>query len=79
MLAGGRTGITSIAMGVFFLISLPFHPVFTAVPLFASCPILIVLGSQLLALLPELGQARVINGVEALPPLIDFKNPTEAL
>ena len=52
VLAGGRTGLTAALMGVFFLVSLPFSPVLTAVPLFASSPVLIVLGAQLLALLP---------------------------
>ena len=52
VLAGGKTGLTAALMGVFFLVSLPFSPVLTAVPLFASSPVLIVLGAQLLALLP---------------------------
>ena len=52
VLAGGRTGITAASMGIFFLLSLPFAPIFTAVPIFASSSVLVVLGAQLLALLP---------------------------
>jgi len=86
VLAGGRTGITSISMGVLFLVTLPFHPILTAVPLFASSPTLVVLGSQLLALLPACALARTVTTVrgdgttvmEAAPPLIDFDDVTEA-
>jgi len=86
VLAGGRTGITSISMAILFLITLPFHPILTAVPLFASSPTLIVLGSQLLALLPACALARTVDTVrpdgivvsEPAPPLIDFDDVTEA-
>ena len=52
VLAGGRTGLTAFGMAVLFVLTLPLHPVLEAVPLFASAPVLVVLGSQLLALIP---------------------------
>ena len=52
VLAGGRTGLTAFFMAALFLLTMPLHPILEAVPLFASAPVLVVLGSQLLALLP---------------------------
>ena len=52
VLAGGRTGLTATTMGFCFLLTLPFYPIFSSIPLFASSPVLVVLGAQLLALLP---------------------------
>lgn len=61
VLAGGRTGITAITMGCLFLISWPFYPVCASVPIFASSPILVVLGAQLLALLPSTVERGLLN------------------
>lgn len=52
VLAGGRTGLTAFGMALLFLLTLPLHPLLEAVPLCASAPVLVVLGSQLLALIP---------------------------
>ena len=50
VLAGGRTGLTAIAMGTCFLLALPLAPLTTAVPLFASSPVLVQVGVDLIAL-----------------------------
>lgn len=42
--AGGRTGLTAIAAGVIFLISLFFSPIFLAIPGFATTPALVIVG-----------------------------------
>ena len=39
ILVGGRTGLTAIFTGLLFLVVLPFAPIFTAIPLFASAPV----------------------------------------
>jgi AGZA family xanthine/uracil permease-like MFS transporter len=49
--AGGRTGITAIVTGVCFLVAIPFATFFTAVPLFASSPVLVLIGVDLLKLI----------------------------
>lgn len=41
---GGRTGLTAIAAGVLFLLSLFFSPIFLAIPSFATAPALIIVG-----------------------------------
>lgn len=51
VLVGGRTGLTALTMGLLFLLALPFAPIVTAVPLFASAPVLIILGVTLTGLL----------------------------
>ena len=42
--AGGKTGLTSMTTAVFFLASMLFAPVFTAIPSFATAPALIIVG-----------------------------------
>jgi len=42
--AGGRTGLTSIVVGVLFLLSLFFYPLIAAVPSIATAPALIFVG-----------------------------------
>ena len=41
---GGRTGLTAITTGVFFLLSLFFSPIFLSIPSFATAPALIIVG-----------------------------------
>lgn len=50
VLAGGRTGLTAISFGVFTLLSLPFLPIIAAVPDFATSPVLVILGVNLMVL-----------------------------
>jgi AGZA family xanthine/uracil permease-like MFS transporter len=42
--AGGRTGFTSVVVGVLFLLSLFFYPLITSVPAIATAPALIFVG-----------------------------------
>lgn len=41
---GGRTGLTAVTTAVFFLLAIPFFPIFAAIPAFATAPALIVVG-----------------------------------
>lgn len=41
---GGRTGLTAIFSGLFFLLALFFSPVFLAIPSYATAPALIIVG-----------------------------------
>mmetsp|Transcript_2117 Transcript_2117/g.3868 ORF Transcript_2117/g.3868 Transcript_2117/m.3868 type:complete len:622 (-) Transcript_2117:466-2331(-) len=58
---GGRTGLTSITSSVCFLLSLPFEPIFRAVPLYASAPVLVLLGVILLKLTKGLQLQRMFT------------------
>ncbi len=44
VMAGGKTGLTSMTTAVLFLISMLFAPIFTAIPSFATAPALIIVG-----------------------------------
>jgi len=59
---GGRTGLTAVITGLFFLAALPFAPVVQALPKEATAPALIVVGFLMLAEVHRL----------------DFKKPEEA-
>ncbi|MEL3905428.1 MAG: NCS2 family permease [Treponema sp.] len=61
--AGGRTGLTALTTGVFFLIALLFSPIFLLIPAAATAPALIVVGFLMLGATAE----------------IDFKDPTEGI
>ncbi|MDR1858325.1 MAG: NCS2 family permease [Treponema sp.] len=61
--AGGRTGLTSLATGLLFLVALFFSPVFLLVPSAATAPALIMVGYFMIK--PVAG--------------IDFKDPTEGI
>lgn len=50
VMVGGRTGLTAICMGFCFLLAIPLAPIVEAVPVFASAPVLIMLGVHLLSL-----------------------------
>jgi AGZA family xanthine/uracil permease-like MFS transporter len=42
--AGGRTGITAVVTGILFIVAIPFIPIFTIVPSFATAPALLMVG-----------------------------------
>lgn len=50
---GGRTGLTSIVVGILFLGTLLFAPVVQAIPAFATAPALILVGALMMAALTE--------------------------
>lgn len=41
---GGRTGLTAVVSGIFFLLALFFSPIFLAIPSFATAPALVIVG-----------------------------------
>ncbi|PIE99120.1 MAG: guanine permease [Treponema sp.] len=61
--AGGRTGLTSVTTGILFFVALIFSPFFLLVPVSATAPALIIVGSLMIA---------AVAG-------INFKDPTEGL
>ena len=61
--AGGRTGLTALTTGIFFLIALVFSPLFLLIPSTATAPALIIVGFLMLSAAAE----------------IDFTDPTEGI
>jgi len=61
--AGGRTGLTALSTGVFFLLALVLSPLFQLIPGFATAPALIFVGFLMMAPVME----------------INFKDPTEGI
>ena len=51
--AGGRTGLTSVVVGVLFLAALVFAPVVQAIPAAATAPALILVGALMMGALAE--------------------------
>ncbi|MDD3242151.1 MAG: NCS2 family permease [Eubacteriales bacterium] len=47
--AGGRTGLTAVTTAVLFLLSVFLHPIFTAIPGFATAPALVFVGLLMMA------------------------------
>ena len=67
VMAGGRTGLTSVAAAVLFALALLFAPVFLAVPSFATAPALIVVGYMMLSSCSEIDWT---DAGEALPAFL---------
>ncbi|MDH3745879.1 MAG: NCS2 family permease [Acidobacteriota bacterium] len=62
---GGRTGLTSVVVGSFFLLSLFLTPLFTAVPAYATAPALIVVGALMMQGARELDWSKIDEAVPA--------------
>lgn len=60
---GGRTGLSSFVTAIMFLLAIFFAPIFTAIPAFATAPVLILVGFLMFS--------SILN--------VDFSNLTEAV
>ncbi len=54
VLEGGRTGFTAVIIGLLFLLSLFFIPIFQAIPAFATTPTLVIVGAMMLSQVTEI-------------------------
>jgi adenine/guanine/hypoxanthine permease len=64
---GGRTGFTALVIGVLFLVSLFFVPVFQAIPTLATTPTLVIVGAMMVA---EVKEIRWEDLAEAIPAFL---------
>ena len=64
---GGRTGLTALTTGVFFVLSLFFSPIFLTIPSFATAPALIVVGFLMMQQVVKLDWN---DTLEAIPAFI---------
>ncbi len=62
---GGRTGLTSVVVGVLFLLSLFLSPLFLTVPSFATAPALIVVGFMMMQQVVNLDWNTIEDAVPA--------------
>lgn len=54
VLEGGRTGFTAVIVGLLFILSLFFIPIFQAIPAFATTPTLVIVGAMMLSQVTEI-------------------------
>ena len=64
---GGRTGFTALVVGILFIVSLFFIPIFQAIPAFATTPTLIIVGAMMLA---EVVEIRWSDMADAIPAFL---------
>jgi adenine/guanine/hypoxanthine permease len=67
---GGRTGLTSVTVGLLFILALVLAPVFTAVPPFATAPALIVVGALMMRAAADLDWLRIDTAVPAFLTIV---------
>jgi AGZA family xanthine/uracil permease-like MFS transporter len=67
---GGRTGLTSVVVGVLFLIAILLTPLATLVPFVATGPVLVVVGYLMATLIKDIDFVDVEEGFPALLTLI---------
>ena len=63
--AGGRTGLTSVATGILFLLAMFFSPIFMAIPACATAPALIVVGFYMMENVINVDFADITEGIPA--------------
>jgi AGZA family xanthine/uracil permease-like MFS transporter len=64
---GGRTGLTSVVVGVLFLLTLLFAPLVQAIPAAATAPALILVGAMMMGALREV---EWFDPIEAIPAFL---------
>lgn len=62
---GGRTGLTSVFIGMFFLIAMFFSPIFVAIPSCATAPALIYVGYLMLGNVLKIDFSEITEGLPA--------------
>jgi AGZA family xanthine/uracil permease-like MFS transporter len=67
---GGRTGLTSVVVGVLFLCTLLFAPLVQAIPAAATAPALIIVGALMAGTLAEIDWADVRTAIPAFLTVI---------
>ncbi|MDY6820390.1 MAG: NCS2 family permease [Deferribacterota bacterium] len=67
ILAGGKTGLTSVVVGILFLLSIFIAPIATSIPIFAVSPALIIIGSYMMSSVRDINWS---DFTEALPSFL---------
>ena len=64
--AGGRTGLTAVVVAGLFLVALPFAPVATAVPAYATAPAILFVGYVMTRALRHIEWDRITESIPAM-------------
>jgi AGZA family xanthine/uracil permease-like MFS transporter len=67
---GGRTGLTSVVVGVLFLLSLFFSPLAGVIPPEATAPVLVIVGYFMMSLVRDIDWADAGIGIPALLTIV---------
>lgn len=67
---GGRTGLAGITISALFLLSLFFSPILTAIPAFATAPVLIILGLLMMEPITKINFSDFTEGLPVFLTLI---------
>lgn len=67
---GGRSGLTSFVVAIFFIISLFFAPFFLAIPTAATAPVLILVGMMMMTTVSDINFSDFSDGIPAFLCLI---------
>jgi AGZA family xanthine/uracil permease-like MFS transporter len=67
---GGRTGLAGLTIAGMFFLSLFFSPVLTAIPMFATAPVLIVLGCVMMEPITKIDFSDLTEGIPVFLTLI---------
>ena len=62
---GGRTGLTAITTGFFFLLAVIFSPLFLTIPSFATAPALIIVGFYMIASVAKIDWENMLEAIPA--------------
>lgn len=62
---GGRTGLTAVAIGILFLISLVFAPLFAEIPVTATSPVAILVGAMMMSQAVEVDWNNMSDAIPA--------------
>ncbi len=67
---GGRTGLTSVVVGVLFLVAIFFTPLAPVIPFAATAPVLILIGFLMMSLIKEIDFTDIEEGFPALLAIV---------
>jgi AGZA family xanthine/uracil permease-like MFS transporter len=68
--AGGRTGLTSVVVGVLFLVTLLFAPLVQAIPTAATAPALILVGALMVGAVAEVDWGDPVTAIPAFLTIV---------
>lgn len=69
---GGRTGLTAVVTGLFFLLAIVFSPLFLTIPSFATAPALIIVGFYMIGSVARISWDNMLEAIPAFLCIISM-------
>lgn len=69
---GGRTGLTAVVTGLFFLLAIVFSPLFLTIPSFATAPALIIVGFYMIGSVARISWDNMLESIPAFLCIISM-------